>query len=316
MVRNFAYRHYLKLNTAVGAAVGASLANHKEHSLSTDRSEAKLVLSPLAEMEFTRLGIKQDDTVAVDKLATELGNSYRGAGVIIGALAVGIIFCGVTPSALALTSSQAMIIGITEIALMIATLFIIFFNRQTKEKWIAIRGQAEHLRYLPLKQASDLLVTTPLLQNATALKTDLTKVVIEQKNWNKAKAIQYHAIEHFAQSFTWVGFLVALIFSLLHFVFHQNWFSYFTIGLPVSIGALHATNGFLKIEDLKDSYLKMHTKLSDLLNQIETCDFSDTQTQSSAMFHLSQLAEETRAALTNQDRKWSYTASKIGLRPS
>jgi hypothetical protein len=316
MVRNFAYRHYIKLNAAIGAAVGASLANKKEHSLPTDRSEAKLVLSPLAEIEFNRRGIKQDELDAVDKIATELGNSYRGAGVIIGALAVGIIFCGVTPSALALTSTQAVIIGATEIALMITTLLIIFFNRHTKEKWIAIRRQAEHLRYLPLKHATDLLAKTQTLQNAILLKTALKTVVEGQINYNETKATQHHAIEHFAQSFTWVGFLVALVFSLLHFVFHQNWFSYFTIGLPVSIGALHATNGFLKIEDLKESYLKMHTKLSDLLNQIEACDLLNAQTQNAAILHLGQLAEETRATLTNQDRKWSYTASKIGLRPS
>jgi hypothetical protein len=316
MVRNFAYRHYLKLNTAIGAAVGANLEIHKELGLMADSSEAKLVMPPLEEMEFIRRGIKLDDTVAVDNLATELGNGYRGAGVIIGALAVGIIFCGVTPSALQLTSSQSMMVGIAEIALMITTLLVIYFNGQTKEKWIAVRGHAEYLRYLPLKQATDLLAKTQTLQNATSLKTDLIKVVMDQMNWNKAKATQYHAIEHFAQSFTWVGFLVALVFSLLHFAFHQHWFSYFTIGLPVSIGALHATNGFLKIEDLKESYLKMHAKLSDLLSQIEACDFSNAQTQNPAILHLGQVAEETRATLTNQDRKWSHTASKIGLRPS
>lgn len=316
-MRNFAYRQYIKLNVTLGSALCGNPSAHQPHEselLGMELPGNKL--PSVIEVELKRRKIQEREIMHIDDLATRLGNEYRGAGVLISVLAVGIILCGLTPSALSLVGNHAKAVAVVEVTFMLATLLVIVLNKKTKTKWIATRTYAEHLRYLPLKKTIDSLVQEPTLAKAVLLKTQLLQITSAQQQWNKSKAEQYHAIEHFADLFTWIGFSIALVFSMLHFVFHQTWFSYLTIGLPVSIGAVHATNGFLKIEELKESYSKMHTKLSGMLVQVNRCDLTAQSSYDAAIARLINLAEETRSVLAKQDKRWSATALKLGLRPS
>jgi hypothetical protein len=105
-----------------------------------------------------------DDFESVDKLATKLGNRYRGMGVMVGVMGVGIIFCAIGPFALQLNGQVEGVLGGLKIVLMVSMLLLVWAGTcsRVKDRWITARREAEMLRYADLHQSIQHRCASPM----------------------------------------------------------------------------------------------------------------------------------------------------------
>ena len=254
-----------------------------------------------------------DDFESVDKLATKLGNRYRGMGVLVGIMGVGIIFCAIGPFALQLDSHVEGVLGGLKIVLLVSMLLLVWAGTcsRVKDRWITARREAEMLRYADLHQSIQHLLRQPHdLKEQEAVRSKLLKILDGPKGqvaYNACKAKQYESIEHFSNLAGWLGFIFALTAAIAHIWIHEPWLLMFTGFLPALIGGIHGINGFLGLAALAEENSKMNDRLGQLLDAVKHPDPDE---------NFLKLAKLTYDTLTTRDVMWAGDAVKLGLRPA
>ena len=94
----------------------------------------KFIGHPLAKRKLSK---KRDsetvaystNLIALDKLATELGNRYRGMGILIGLFGAAVIFFALAPIGLRLNEHQAHLMNYAELFLMVISICCLLYVR-------------------------------------------------------------------------------------------------------------------------------------------------------------------------------------------
>ncbi len=182
----------------------------------------------------------------LDGIATRLGDIYRGLGVVVGALSMGIIFCALAPFGLELNELSAHRANYIELVLMMTIVFIFLYVKTSKlhQRWMNSRLLAEQARYASLGIACD-------RQDIPNICTELSKNLGEQIQYNLKKHIECESIETATAILIWLAFPCAFLAAMAHIFFeHIPWLIFLTAFLP-SVGAtVHGINSFLAIGEL------------------------------------------------------------------
>lgn len=257
--------------------------------------------------------IHGDDFERIDKLATQLGNRYRGMGVLVGIMGMGIIFCAIGPIALQLNAKVGEVLGALKIVLMVAMLVLIWVGTcsRIKNRWVAARREAELLRYADLYQAIQLLQRQPHdLKEREVVRSKLLEILDGtegQVAYNASKLKQFESIEHVSNLAGWLGFVMALTAAIVHVWVHKPWLLMFTGFLPALIGGIHGINAFLGLAGLVEETSKMKDRLGQLLDAVK---------HTSPDENFLDLAKLTYDTLTTRDVMWAEGADKLGLTPA
>jgi len=252
----------------------------------------------------------------IDALATRIGATYRGIGILVGALSAAIILCALLPVGIELTHDVLLAVGVTKVTLMFALLIILFFTRRLniKERWVNLRRAAEYKRYDRLRALIALADTSQTEDAINSLREEVMihigggpecQIVYNQKKWS-----EYEGIEAFSVRLTYLAFSVSLAGAALHLVLHASWLIFLTAYLPALIGAMHAVNSFLRLPQLIDQHGEMILVLSGLRNQLP----ADTSTLESRTKFL-KLSQKLIERLQNVDDRWLSIASQQNLHP-
>lgn len=282
----------------------AQSLKHKDHS--------KIILGA------QESGIYQDlfEQSKIDALATRIGSTYRGIGILVGALSAAIILCALLPVGIELTHDVHLVVGVTKVALMFALLIILFVTRRLnlKERWVNLRRAAEYKRYDRLRT---LIALADKSQTEDAINSLREEVMIHigggpecQIIYNQKKWSEYEGIEAFSVRLTYLAFTASLTGAALHLVLHASWLIFLTAYLPALIGAMHAVNSFLRLPQLIDQHGEMILVLSGLRNQLPV----DTSTLESRTKFLN-LSQKIIERLQNVDDRWLNIASQQNLHP-
>ena len=250
----------------------------------------------------------------LDEEASLLGNAYRGVGVVIALLSALIIFSAIAPVAFELHGFLYWVFGLTEVLSMALVIGLIVYAKKSHLhlKWKCARRLAEQKRYMRFAELLENAEENPTSESVEKLRHEtLSHLSGEgcQVSYNARKAEDYHRIEHFCGFFGWVGFGVALVGALLHLWFHSNLLLLCTVFLPALVGALHALNSFLKLDDLADDHRQMSNKLSLLKGKIDqTGEDLDCL---EAKIHVSKTVYNT---LVLRDKQWVAMVDRQSLK--
>lgn len=285
------------------------------YSLGSDSKSKEIPFSRKPD-ESTTGGCMPDPDI--DAKATRLGNKYRGIGIFIGILGILIIFFAVTANAPGIHGVQATVIGLTEFALMVAMLAILWYCRDGKLRrdWIDARRTSEKLRYRGLQCCIEGL-QKPIAEEESPVKTLNECLAIlagtngqdGQIAYNKKKYAQYERIEFISDRVAWSGFFVGVIAAFAHLFLHAWWLIYFTACLPAAIGVIHGINSFLQIGSLADEHELMAHRLTELLEDFQKPD-------SSRSAFVLEKAKILYDVLNNRDVRWMQSTKKMNTRPA
>jgi hypothetical protein len=256
MVYRYAYRLYLK--ALASSTLGEKLP---------------------AEVENWTYPQPSSEFATADATANSHGDTYRGAGVLIGILSILVIFIAVAPTGFQIENESILIaLGIAKVGLMTFILAHVYFFgvKSTHHKeWIHQRQLAESLRYVRLKDLKESLATNLNSQSSESSASALLKEIKQtlagsggQIAYNRRKSEQYKSIEHFGEQLSWYGFAFALLCAIwlllseLHMAPHSSLLIFGTAAVPALVAGIHGINGLLKIESLVEE----HHKIAQVLN--------------------------------------------------
>lgn len=272
--------------------------------------------APLPKVSFSEL----------DEDATRAGEVYRGVGVAVGVIGIAILFCALAPLMFVLSHHAAQIIGVLKVALMLAALALLLFgiHSQLRARWIALRREAERLRYRGVRATIEALAVLGLPALAAepadatasrdaarqALCAELDRVLhgeTSQIAYNTRKACQYLHIEEFADTLGWMGFSLALLAAVLHLFWHHPFLIFFTAFVPTLVGGIHGINQFLRIRELAEHHGKMAGRLNTIANELASPTAVDDA-------RLVVLARQAVQALQDHDAHWEEEVAKHALK--
>ena len=247
-----------------------------------------------------------------DLIATNLGNVYRGLGVLIGLFGMAIIFFALAPTGFDLDEEASHIVHYVEIVLMLLTVAIFAYVRlnDIHFKWINARLQAEIERYSNFRNLID-------KRSCARLFDEITILFDDQISYNKKKYDQYSEIEKATSILIWVTFPCALLAAFAHLFLHASWLIFITAYLPALGGAIHGINGFLEIGELEYDHHLTYKELVELKKEFDklirpSTDYPDGESSDD----LIKLADNLYDILTNNVKNWEHhIARKQSLRP-
>ena len=249
----------------------------------------------------------QQSPSELDEIATRLGDDYRGLGVVVGVLSMGIIFCALAPFGLELDELSAHRASCIELVLMMTIVFIFLYVKTSKlhQRWINFRLLAEQARYESLGIACD-------KQNIENISKELTKNLSEQIQYNLNKHSECESIETATAILIWLAFPCAFLAAIAHIFFeHVPWLIFLTAFLP-SVGAtIHGVNSFLAIGELA----KEHHHTAHVL-KLEEEKFIKAQSLNSDN-EILKIGINVFKILTEGAQKWqSEIAAKQKIKPT
>lgn len=305
-----AYRGYLRCFSTFG-----QLCSGPYHGVCELLSVLRNLLGtatvvPIAEATFLQ----------ADREATRAGEVYRGVGVAIGVLGVAILFSALAPLMFVLSDGAAERIGVAKVVLMLALLALLLYgmHSQLRSRWIALRRQAERLRYRGLRRNIEALASLEESADADvhrlamrlALQAELEQVLqgdSSQIAYNAHKARQYLHIEEFADTLGWIGFTMALVAAVLHLFWHRPILIFFTAFVPTLVGGIHGINQFLRIRELAEHHGKMAERLIAVAAELTAPEAVDDA-------RLVVLARQVLQALQDHDAHWEEEVARHALK--
>jgi len=262
---------------------------------------------------------------ALDRQATRAGEVYRGVGVAVGVIGVAILFCALAPLMFVLSQRAAGVVGVAKVALMLAALGLLLYgiHSQLRSRWIALRREAERLRYRRLRASIEALAAVDAPAPAAAaddlaphdaarqaLQAELDRVLRGERSqiaYNRRKAGQYLHIEEFAESIGWMGFAAALVAAVLHLFWHRPVLIFFTAFVPTLVGGIHGINQFLRIRELAEHHGKMAERLAAIAAELYAAEPVAAARQVV-------LARQALQALQDHDAHWEEEVAKHALK--
>lgn len=244
----------------------------------------------------------------IDQEATDLGDHYRGIGVIVGLLGVLIIFCAVAPIGFESGHTSTLVFTICKILMMVLMAVLVWWTIHSKlrNKWIEARLKAENLRYKNLRELNQKLEKSPTDITTKQVLDELDKIFSDQIGYNKSKATNYHSIEMISDYIGWIGFFIAFVGACLHLVMHESWLIFPTAFVPALVGTIHGVNAFLRLSDLAEDHESMGKRLEETQSEL-----NNNKENAVKVLELSRVAYQT---LTSRDVQWVETAEKLGLK--
>lgn len=279
-----------------------------------------------AENEDWKPSLACPEFTSVDGLANKHGDTYRGAGVLIGLLSILVVFIAVAPTGFQIESESLLVaLGVAKVGLMTIILALVYFfgiKSGHHKEWIQLRQQAESLRYVRLKQLKESLATnlntSDSEESSIALFNELKRILAGRDGqiaYNRRKFEQYKSIEHFGGQLSWYGFIFALscaiwlLLSELHLAPHTSWLIFGTAAVPALVGGIHGINGLLKIESLVEEHHKMASFLNGLNDELNHVDSRNGK----AIF---KIGESVYTLLVDRDVQWSESIERIKIKPA
>lgn len=290
------YRQYLKFLERLGRLTRSSKPEDEAHSISDDATKENISLENL------------------DSLATSIGNSYRGMGVLVGILGMTILFCALAPIGFDLQESERHWLNWIEISLMALSIGIFIYGKRSNihNRWLNARRQAEIKRYEKLNHLIVSVADSQIICDELFTILDGTNGQIA---YNRSKQNQYENIENATSILTWSAFAVAFSAALAHLFVDVRWFIFLTAYFPAIGGAIHGINGFLEIGELESSHHEMWQLLTQYRALLNDLDFRVNHSSAETHDKLVSIASEIYNALTKNDIKWAETAIKQTLKP-
>jgi hypothetical protein len=210
-----------------------------------------------------------------------------------------IVLFAITPVALELDEAGATICALTELALMICVIAILYSVRNLKARWIQARHLAEVKRYESIGGTFD---------NYDELRGRLDKLLGGsdcQIHYNRLKHDQYHHMERTARRASTLGFAISMLAATTHLFFHAQWLLYLTAALPTFVGAVHGINSFLQLSQLSEDHLNIADRLGELKEALE----GTAQTRDFAQALL--IAKSVYEVLTEGASQWKVVATRL-----
>jgi len=238
----------------------------------------------------------------LDNYATKLGDLYRGLGVLVGLLAIVIIFCALAPIGLNMSEDNAHYVHHLEISLMLVSIICFIYVKYSDlhNLWLNARYEAEIKRYEDLKE----LIA---LANPEDLHKEIDSLLKNQITYNDNKSIDYKAIEKATSILNWCTFVFALVAAVVHIFFNFNWLILITGFLPAVGGIIHGINGFLELGELESEHERVSIKLNDYLNKINNSEPLDNG-------DLIDLCQDIYDLFIHGNNNWKHIAKKQALR--
>ena len=235
--------------------------------------------------------------IALDKLATGLGNRYRGMGILIGLFGAVVIFFALAPIGLRLNEQQAHLMNYAELFLMVISICCLLYVRFSRlhDRWLIARLNAEKLRYAPLIDGK---------RDIQEIAKSLNSLLEDQIKYNKRRAKDYKAVEEASTVFTVFIFFSAFTAAIGHMFFSYKWLILITAFLPTLGATVHGINRFLGLSELESEHESMSEKLVEQLERVELLDPEADQEQ------WQEASNIVYGLLTGTTDNWAHIARK------
>jgi hypothetical protein len=270
----------------------------------------------------------------VDRLATKLGEEYRGMGVLCGGFGMLVVLLALMPymvgrpDDMVLTALKAL-----ESVLMLVIVVLVVSSRRRgmKLKWIRTRMYAEKLRYQSLRDAVEAL-KQPSNNTPVAIQKEVARLLSEgqdsQLEYNRGKVHRYEAIETSVKKLTYSMFAFSLLGAVIALM-HASWEtalaqtnpqlkpSLLLIPLalaPAFVGVLHGIVAFLRLPQL----IGQHELVVQELEGLQKClrELQSRQaTQQATTSEWEALGKDLLTTLTRGDTAWTGIARCQDVHP-
>ena len=246
---------------------------------------------------YSECDADETSLMLLDERATELGNRYRGMGILIGLFGAVVIFFALAPIGLRLNEHQAHLMNYAELFLMVISICCLLYVRFSRlhDRWLIARLNAEKLRYAPLIEGK---------RGTQDIAKSLTLLLEDQIKYNKLRAKDYKAVEEASTVLTVFIFFSAFTAAIGHMFFSYEWLILITAFLPTLGATVHGINRFLGLSQLESEHESMSEKLGEQLKRAQLLDPAADQEQwqeaSSIVYGL----------LTGTTDNWTHIARK------
>jgi hypothetical protein len=272
--------------------------------------------------------IPEEELSALDAEATRVGNSYRGIGILVGALGVAIVLIELLSTWPGLFGHWQPGMGKVKFVLMLLMAFLLWYSSKSRlhADWISKRFITERRRYACLDRLIKAYEHEEGASEATdsigAVGVSLIREALEncrqQIAYNANWASRYRGIKRFSDHAGWLVFVLALLATaFVEFFADYPWLMVFTGILPAILVGIHGINGFLGIGNLADEHAEMarqlgeaHTKLSEIRAATE-CELSGMGEIRPALLTLTR---NVYTMLVTRDSTWVKFARKMEVR--
>jgi hypothetical protein len=212
-------------------------------------------------------------------LATQLGNQYRGFGILVASLGVLAAWSELYP----LDGKWSLLANHARAALLWAIVIVVIWGNRSglRDRWTEARVHAEAER-----QA---LLTTKLLderEQATDLQYLCCTLLDEQIAYNHRCCVQYSNILTLSRTLAFAAFVLVLTHATLELAPNLTlpfpWLGrgqvefWAMTAFPTLIGGIAAANAFLRLGSLRDEHRGMASQLRNLRNELCELDASNT----------------------------------------
>ncbi len=204
---------------------------------------------------------------ADDLLATQLGNEYRGLGILVGFLGFLVFLCALIPVAAIEYLSEGCFESFHILELI--SLALIFFAvyvpniKYIHRDWMEARWRGEINRYQTLKSFIDSHNQEQLLQ-------ELVFVLNDQIAYNKKKLEEYESVERWTLKILSIAFIITVVGTVANMRWHNPLWLFAILLPPIFPGIIHGINGFLGMPTLIVDHKRVLKKLRNFKNQLQS----------------------------------------------
>ena len=231
---------------------------------------------------------------AVDARATDMGNLYRGYGLLVALFFTGVLWTELFPH-------NKAAFGLRLLFMALIALLVIYVNKfsNLRDGWKKERITAERLRYRELESSLQIHAN-----NECMLSKACQLVLDEQIKYNERCRDQYHGIELVTNIIVTIAFIALFVFTLFELFLHDG--NEVPNGLEVlwsvlrfmpagAIGLL-VFNAFINLWKLMEDHEELVDELTKLRGELANKPRTRT---------VSELAEEIRQTLYDRDNRWA-----------
>lgn len=215
-----------------------------------------------------------DDAPDDDERARLFGNAYRGVGVLLGIIGIGLVLLSVASEFLPQVGEvdRGARLMLPALLLLLAGLLAL---ARIKEEWIRTRARAERQRFRQLETlaaptggdigALDAEVGFVLgVADAAAGATDAIADSGDQIAYNRERQQAFESILRGAKLFNRGMLAVSLLAAVASLVLSSGWLATLALAAPGLAGAVEGINGFLRLQDRAAEHAELAATLEAL----------------------------------------------------
>ena len=252
-----------------------------------------------------------EDAPDDDERARLLGNAYRGVGVLLGLVGVGLVVLSVVSEFVPRVDEvdRGARLMLPALLLLLAGLLAL---ARIKEEWIRTRARAERQRFRNLETlsaSSDADVGALdaevdfVLGNAEAAADDPEAAADggNQVAYNRERQQAFESILRGAKLFNRGMLAVSLLAAVASIALSSGWLATLALAAPGLAGAVEGINGFLRLQDRAAEHAELATTLQALDGDYRRAATPEAKRE---------VAQRIHGVLMADNRQWSRTTRR------